>query len=90
MKNLPWDCEKDSETMWYRVKLWELRGLGASTDSFHHIKWSLNSSVYTYMAIGTYAYIPTLFSLYILGIPIYKIMGWDTEIGSQKYEKHKI
>ena len=28
------------------------------------------------MAIGAYAYIPTLF---ILGRPLYKIMGWDTQ-----------
>ena len=27
MKNLPWDHEKDSETVWHTVKPWELRGL---------------------------------------------------------------
>ena len=27
MKNLPWDREKDSETVWHTVKPWELRGL---------------------------------------------------------------
>ena len=32
----------------------------------------------------------TYFSLSILGRPISKIMGRDTQIGSQKYEKHKI
>ena len=27
IKNLPWDHEKGSETVWHTMKLWELRGL---------------------------------------------------------------
>ena len=30
MKNLPWDHEKDCETVWHTVKPWDLRGLGTS------------------------------------------------------------
>ena len=48
-----------------------------STDSIHHIEWSLISSVpihgHRCFCLHTY------FILSILGRPIYKIMGWDTQ-----------
>ena len=37
MKNLPWDREKDSKTVWHTVKPWELRHLCISTISLFAI-----------------------------------------------------
>ena len=38
MKNLPWDYEKGSETIWQTVKPWELRGLLVTSQNSLHEK----------------------------------------------------
>ena len=72
MKNLPWDREKGSETVWHTVKPWELRGLQFQRVFYFDLPLFTQSAVTVFLFMKFYVFHKRSSDCFFRGVPCYR------------------